>query len=137
MLHQQPPSSHGHPICRSVTTPNESQQHGVDLTSDDVDSRDDVDDIDRLRKSYIASLDASIDLLMRNSIGSNLPAMSALIGLPQHLAPQRHSATTTSPSGMFHWYQPPTSEADKPDVPIAPTNTRSTQFTIENIIRKE
>lgn len=146
IIHQQaPPGPHLGPLLQArgdmMHEPQHHQhQQGLDLTVDELDSREEADEMERLRMNYMASLDASIDLLMRNSLCSGLPGMSAML-TPNNVLPSTHSTTTIS-NGLLHWYQPPTLESHTAEVKAVPhnsntTSTRSSQFTIEHIMRKE
>lgn len=92
------------------------------------------DDIDQLRKNYFATLDASIDLLVRNSLCSGLG--SSVQAIPMH------SYLGAKIPAITNWYKPEIISTLE-HVSNEPTNTdkihsaKSSQFTIENLIKKE
>lgn len=128
----------------------------------------DDDPLERMRQSYLASLDASIELLVRNRIpyptgmfasAQQSPPSSSTFAssfLPPASSPFHQSLPPTHQRQHHrHWHKPsqfnedyPASEANadtKPIVDVPPTSSsssggsslRSTQFTIENLIRKD
>lgn len=103
---------------------------------------DDVDDMEQLRKNYLATLDASIDLLVRNSLCSSL--------VTSNTHQMMHSPLLLSSPSPSWAYQ--TASSSSVGVPYLQSiaslsngsknliekkySTKSSKFTIENLIKK-
>lgn len=108
----------------------------------------DCDSLERMRRSYIASLDASIDLLVRNSIAFS-PGMfgagTALAAQPSAFTALSSIALPAMTGGpatvQHHWHKPQPNaaaqHANQRDTTTSSGSSRSAQFTIENLIRKD
>lgn len=140
-------------------------QHQRDAIMDSMDAPsdtpDDIDDLEQLRKNYLATLDASIDLLMRNSLCSSLAlqqqqqtelatsSANCWRPLPNNHRFQRSVAfcesgdmqqLQSSPLMLslpsISTLSPPSSTVSKMNATKLYSN-KSSQFTIENLMKKE
>lgn len=103
---------------------------------------DDIEDMEQLRKNYLATLDASIDLLVRNSLCSSLVTSNThqmmhsplLLGGPStSWAYQTASSIPASVSSL----QSIASMSNGIKNPIEKNySAKSSKFTIENLIKK-
>lgn len=105
-------------------------------------SASECDPLECMRRTYMASLDASIDLLVRNTIAFP-PAMFGSAGAAATSAAQPSAFTALGGTALppmsatvqHHWHKP------QPHVGVqqaaSPGSSRSAQFTIENLIRKD
>lgn len=112
------------------------RDEGVEIENDD------IDEMEQLRKNYLATLDASIDLLVRNSL------CSSLVTSNNHQ--MMHSPLLlSSPSTSWAYQTASSSSVGLPSVqsiaslsngsrnPIEKTySAKSSKFTIENLIKK-